>query len=237
MRAVYGVGYSPTDPADPQVLISGYRAPSAANRAFIYSPGRGLGPDEAVRTRNTGIQRLADAGLGGMAGSFGGTTTYGNDTAIERIGEAWDWLPNQIACPTDKVLVIGESMGGCDVLNWVQRNLGVVAAVALMVPLVDLADVHDNNRGGLASEIETAYGGGAGYAAAVDAHNPLEFATDLAGIPIKIWNASNDTLIVPATVAAFAAASGAETVDMGAVGHSIQTLDPSAIYGFLRQYA
>ena len=112
-----------------------------------------------------------------------------------------------------------------------------VAAIALITPVVDVDDIHDNNRNGYAAEIEARYGGLAAFDAALPTHNPVAFAGQLAGIPIKVWISSNDPVVIPATVDAFAAGSGAAVASLGAVGHTAGALDGADVASFLLPHA
>lgn len=180
---------------------------------------------------------LADAGMPVLSIDAGGTQPWGNDTSIARVADGWSYIKSQFGAKSDQVLIYGASMGALIALNWAKANPGLVAAMALHLPVTDLADIHDNNRIGYAVEIETAFGGAAGYAAAIAAHNPIANASAFSDIPIKMWYASNDTVVMPATVDAFASATGAKKASLGAVGHTTNTLDPGEVLAFLRPYA
>ena len=154
-------------------------------------------------------------------------SAWGNDAAIDSVDKCATWL-GTVRCRTDKVFLAAASMGALAVLNWARTHLDQVAAVALCVPAVDLADLHDRTALGYQAEIEAAYGGHAGYLAALPTHNPTAFAADLASIPIKIWYSTNDPIIDPAKVQGFAATVGADLIvnpDPG--GHDV-TAAPGA---------
>lgn len=68
------------------------------------------------------------------------------------------------------------------------------------------------------------------------AHNPATFAASLTGIPIKMWVTSDDTYTPLATSQAFATASGATLVNIGAHGHSdsaVAFAPPADVAAFL----
>jgi predicted alpha/beta hydrolase family esterase len=137
---------------------------------------------------------------------------WGNSTVRTNL----DTLNASIAdlVDTGSVHLFGASAGGTAVLNWAKANATLVRSIALVIPCVNVQGVHAENRGGFAAEVTTAYGG-----APPDAENPLDFAADLSGIPIKMWVSETDTITTMAESKAFAEASGAELVNMGAQGH------------------
>jgi pimeloyl-ACP methyl ester carboxylesterase len=153
------------------------------------------------------------------------------------MGDAWAWLTNASggAAKTDKCLLVGGSMGGLMAVNWAYRNPTKVAAVALIIPVLDLEDVYTNNRGGLASQITAAYGGAPDYAT----RSPIQLASGLAGIPTKVWYATDDP-VTPniATNTTFAGSVGvsASTRLMGAVGHTFSAVDADEVMTFLAPY-
>lgn len=192
-------------------------------RGVLFLHGRGGGYLDAMTPGIGGevCARLVNAGYPLLSCDLGGTVTWGNDTAQARVTTALGYLRSQFGASSSSVYVVGASMGALLALNWTKANLASVKALALCVPITDLADVHTNNRGGFATEAETAYGGAPAYATAEAAHNPAASPASFTSKPIRLWYASNDTTAVPATVTTFAASSGATTVNMGAVGHNV----------------
>lgn len=170
--------------------------------------------------------------------------TFGNDTAITRVGQAWTYGRAAFGTKSDKLCLYGSSMGGLPLLNWALANLPSVACVALVIGATDLRDMHDNGRGAsigidLTAAIETAFGGLAGYNAAATAHNPAEHASSFAGIPIRIWYSGNDPVVVPSTVTSFVAGVGASAsaVNMGNLGHAVDSAFAKDVAAFMGQYA
>lgn len=161
---------------------------------------------------------LADRGIASIGADFSTGTTWGNDTSITRVGQLITWLTGRGA-PSTKYLLYGVSMGSLVLLNWARANASQVAAYAGVIPAVDLADLHDFNRGGYAAEIETAYGGAAGYTAAVATHNPAT-ATASFTFPVRVWYSTNDPVCIPSTATTFASATGGTAVPIGALGHA-----------------
>jgi len=164
---------------------------------------------------------LVFADMGG--GTWGNATMAGtnaNDTC--RMLEAYNWLQNASGggAKSGKVHLIGVSQGGVGVVNWAKRNPTLVQSISLVVPALDLQDIYVNDRGGNQANINTAYGGVPDYAT----RSPMNLAANLAGIPTRVWYATNDT-VTPSTATntTFATSVGVSgsTVSMGAVGHTV----------------
>lgn len=245
MYGVYSTGYSATAPSEAGVLMLGDRRPSSSERPLICSGGYGGPAEWAVLEPRLGAHEYADSGRVAFSGDFGGTGTFGNDTSGDRIAEGWSWVKSQVPCATDKMLLCGQS-GGCpDVINFAARDLSKVAALALLIPALDLADIHDNNRafaphpGGFAIDIENAYGGAAGWTAAEPTHNPVHHAAAIAaaGVPVLVAYSTDDPICLASIAQSFASSVGAELVNLGAVGHGISSLDRRRIFEFLRRYS
>jgi pimeloyl-ACP methyl ester carboxylesterase len=220
--------------------------PDATKRPLIYFTG-GPGDDrDFITAAASGSQiapRLADLGIPIVSAAFGGGNQFGNDTAQARIGQAWTWIKAQLNPKQDKFIGIGVSKGATALLNYARNNPANVAALLLIVPAVNLTDLHDNNRSGLAAAIEGAYGGSpASFAAAAPTHDPaLNAAAHAAlGIPVKMLHGDNDVTVVPQTVIDFASATGYQIRSMGATDHlsTAPAIDPiEDVWKFLGQYS
>lgn len=237
MYARFGRGYSSIDPTEKQVVMCGRKVPDATKHPLIHSPGYGWGSHHAAREWETGVPRWADSGLVAMSGEFGGLGTFGNPLSTAQIDEAVNWLPTQLPCDNDKVLLTGQSMGATDVLNWAVRNQGQVAAIALIAPLVNYQDVYENNRYGLAAAIEAAYEDP--IENTYYAFNPMSWADQFAdaNIPGCIWSSTNDDATLHEFNVQFAEEAGFDLVTTGAYGHSMTGIGPNEVYDFLRHYA
>lgn len=182
--------------------------------------------------QNFGIARACgEADLAAFGPDLGlgtnGLYNWGHDDTVatdQAIDDAIVWAAATYGTRTDKVGIYGTSMGGT-CLGWCWRNPGRLTAAAFTIPAVALQGIHDRNPLGLASFIETAYGGLAGLVAAYPTHDPSHpnNTAQLAAIAdrIRVWYSSNDTVIAPAEVTAFAMATGIEATNAGAVGHSM----------------
>lgn len=164
--------------------------------------------------------------------------TWGNDTAMTRIDAAKTYLQSTVGAKAGAIGLLGGSMGGCNALNWAKRNLASTACVVGMVPVSDTSDIHTNNRGGLTTNINSAYGtwSEATYGAA---RNPVTFAAagDLAGLDYLAFGATSDAVCLPATVEAVVTSIGG-TASYVAVagGHSdaaIANISAATVIAFL----
>lgn len=139
---------------------------------------------------------------------YAGGNTWGNDTAMSRITEAVAYGRANLGASPSPVVLVGLSMGGCNVLNWAKRNRADTACVVGVVPVSDVSDIHTNNRSGLTAQINAAHSTWT-EAAHGAARNPATFAaTDLAGLHYQAWGATSDTSCLPATVSAVCTAIG-----------------------------
>lgn len=216
-----------------------------SKRPLIYFTG-GNGDDrDFLTTPASGSQiapALADRGVPMISAAFGGTYEWGNDTAIARIGQAWTYVKAQLSPKQDQFVGIGVSKGATALLNYARANPANVAALLLIVPAVDVSDIHDNNRGGNAAGIETAFGGAAGWASAAATHDPsLNLATHKSqSIPIKMLYGGGDTVITPASVKHFADGTGALASQISPTTDHLTTapaIDPDAdVWTFLGSY-
>lgn len=212
---------------------------SAAGRGTVHLGGRltdDFDFDSPTSTYQAYHRELVST-LPGPLITIDSETTWGNSTIRTRISSARTLLNTRFGATTDKVLLSGSSMGGLNVLSWAIQNPTLVKAIALATPAVNLDYMHDNNVGGYAAEIDTAYGGLAAYNAAVAAHDPYQNTATLSGIPMKLWYSTDDPFIDPSHVTTFASAVGASTVNMGAVGHTLPSQAFNEVSGFLAEYA
>lgn len=216
--------------------------PDATRRPVVYFTG-GAGDDRnfltAAGSGNHIPPVLSEAGVPLISAAFGGAEQWGNDTTITRIGQAWTQVKSQLVTKTDKFVGIGVSKGYAALDNYARANPNNVAALIGIVPAADVSDIFDNNRSGLAANINAAYGGN--WAASKATHDPnLNRAGRLAlGIPTLLIYGDNDTTVLAPNVVAYAAAIGAEARSVGAFGHldSAPQIDPvEDILGFLDAY-
>lgn len=192
---------------------------NAQPNGIIYC--HGSGGTAATVYADTNVQRplinqiAADATV--SAADLGGQT-FGNNTAITRIGQAVTYLRSTWGQSGPVVLVAG-SMGVLGAMSYTLANPTEVAAIAGVIPGLDLADLMLR---GAAADINAAYPPGYNDGTDGPTHSPVQFAGSLpAGLPIKLWTSSNDTICVPATADAFVAARPqTERENLGALGHT-----------------
>lgn len=205
---------------------------------------------------NDGLDRaiaLAKAGFVVMSGDHGqpfpgGYGTYGNDTAITRIGQMRTFLQSSarhISASSGKIHLTGGSGGCAAAINFALRNPAFVASMSLMLPLIDLEDIYNNRTDATVTqaEIDTAYGGHAAYLAAVATHSPKrQDKTPLANIPIRMFYAdANDPYISLQSVFDFrdevnGLGGNVSLVNLGGVGHNAATVDPQDAVAFFKAH-
>lgn len=189
----------------------GPKAPKGTPRAGVLH-GHGAGGDATSAISNYGLQgaiarRLAMLGCVGLSTDLGGEQTWANNTAMARMTSGYNYLTATMGAPSPVVLA-GGSMGGLNVLAWAAANRSKVSCVVAQLPVLNVTDIHTNNRGGLTSTINTAWSpSGWSEAANGATRNPttLAAAGAFAGLPILLFYGDSDTLCTPAQVAAFAA--------------------------------
>jgi pimeloyl-ACP methyl ester carboxylesterase len=193
------------------VLVHGSGAP----RAFIDPTAQPSSVKMAAA--------LATVGIPCVAGDFGGQA-WGNDTVVSRIDAAWAVLKAQFpSMRTDKVCLLGGSMGGAAVAHYSQMHPTKVAAVVGLIPLWNLTAFYAANPGSVATEVGAAWGvtAPAALPAAADIAGRASLA---AGIPTLAGYSSSDTTVLPTWVTAYAAAVGGTAINLGTNGHSDATI-------------
>lgn len=207
-------------------------------RGLIYAHGAShTSAMDATATHRFILDAFADAGYVALITEMGGLLTFGNDASRDAFLDSVTYVRARGAS-TDPLVLAAGSMGAMPALYWASTHLSDVAAIALIIPAVDVKDIYDNDRGGLASDIDTAWGGAAAWAAAEPTRNPINYAASLSSIPIGIWYSSDDTIVLPARVEAFAAVHGnTDLHSMGAVGHAQNAATTLAAAAWLAEQA
>lgn len=227
-----------------RVVLLPLMKPRAPGRAVLYAHQNGANAN-TVRASNQPYFEVIPNQLGVplVACDDGGPSTWGNDASQTSRTNLFNWATdlsnNRLGVLTDKVVLMGGSMG-CQVnAIWAKNNLAKVSAIVNVIGIPNVEAARAENRNGVAQGlVETAYVDNAGWQAARATHNPLEFASQLAGIPILDFYSENDPFSTPAEHAALAAAVGPSmtTVSMGAVGHTFFGLDVERLRDFIRSY-
>lgn len=210
--------------------------PDASKRPVIYFTGANGDDRDFFNTAASGSQiapRLVDVRIPFISAAFGSPPyAWGNDTSQTRIGQAWTQVKAALGTKTDKFVGIGVSKGATALLNYTRNNPANVAALLLIVPAVNVDDIYTNNRNGLATEIDTAYGGAGSWSTAKATHDPsLNEATHASqAIPMKLIYGDSDTTVIPSTVTGFASAVGASVITQAEAGKghldTAPTIDP-----------
>lgn len=165
---------------------------------------------------------------------FGGYASWGKPDSLLAVDAAWAYMQTRCGVRSDKVILIGTSMGSLVANNWARTHIANVAAMALRVPTTHLQVAHDTLPA-YSAEIETVYGGLAALVAAYPTHDPIRYAAAFNGqFPIKAWYSTNDPLIPPSTVLAYQAVTGCAVESVGAVGHDTTAVTGAQLVTWLR---
>lgn len=203
-------GYTGSERAD--VAISNERTARGAV-PVVWCHGFTLDASPAaVAVQSPYKERLAAiAALGHpvLSADLGGGSTWGNDTALARIETLLTWANSNYGTRVDKVVMAGESMGSLLAFNWAWRYPQRLAALWVRAPITALDALHDRNAG-FAGAIEGAYGGLAGYNAALATHDPVNFRGPLTSIAgrTRIDYTLNDEVLWSSEVRGHIAATG-----------------------------
>lgn len=212
-----------------------------ASRLCMVFPGytwtvAAEGMHHAAGQGSTGelIDELTRRGFDVFIPQLDGTGDFGRDASATALDAAVAWAAARGLATTNMVAYV-VSMGALTLFNAWKTRLSMFKAAALAIPGLDLADLHDNDRGGTATPIETAYTNLAGYEAAVATHNPAAAgaAEVFDGKPIRAWISSNDTTTPPEIAEAWMTRQGGDAVTFGAAGHGRVGLPTADIAAFL----
>lgn len=141
------------------------------------------------------VLALVQAGFTVFSIDAGGPTPWADDAEMTAITNAYNYLQNVVHVRPGQICVIGWSMGGLAVLNWVKRNPSLVKAACVFAPATDIAYFHDNNSG-YAAEIESDYGGAGAWAANIAGHSPTGEPQNYRGLPpVRIYHGDVDTTV------------------------------------------
>jgi pimeloyl-ACP methyl ester carboxylesterase len=219
-----------------RVMLPGAWRANGTVRGVLHCAGLAGTADSLFASSLIGLPMgLAGAGLPVMSCDYGGNNLWGNATSNARMDSAWAYFKSAFGVRTDKVIVLGGSHGSVTALRWALANPTLVAALVLTIPAPNFVDLHDNDRGpGAKATLEAAWGTGtvASFVAnsTIAAVDPFQNAAAYAalGLPIKGFYASDDPVALPAHWQSFAAAVGAQSQSLGAVGHSAATRSASS---------
>lgn len=154
----------------------------------------------------------------------GGTSTFGNDTAIQAIDQAVAWSEAQGR--VGPFLLVGCSMGFMDLMAWARTHQAKVAGVIGITPATNLSEARASNRTGHQAAIDAAYGGLYDPVVHGPTHDPMQYAAQL-NFPIQLFAAADDAVTLLTDVQNFAAlAPNASVVNLGnSGGHAKASVD------------
>lgn len=154
----------------------------------------------------------------------GGPATWANDASMTAVSSAFTYLTTTLGCMTDKVCLLGWSMGGLVALNWLKRNPSKVKNIVMFAPALDMDYFYDNNAT-YASEINTAYGG-TGHSQYAG-HNPQQDVASYTGLGAKvhIYQGTADATVPPSQASTFITAVN----DGNYILHSVSGADHTTV--------
>lgn len=173
---------------------------------------------------------LVEAGYTVVSCDNAGMETWGNDQAMLRMAQAFNYLRSQPGVLDEPMVMIGQSMGALNSLVYAHTYPLNTRCVIGLIPVIDVTDIHSNNRGGLAATINGCYAGGWSELVYGADKNPATMAAagQLDDMPIQLWYGASDTLCLPTLAADFVTNSGCEGHSI-AGGHAESTMNETAI--------
>lgn len=191
--------------------------------------GAGSGPDILMGYGNSQERTaaLADGGMLCFSGEFAGTQSWGNDRMLRTLDDTYNWLQGQTGVKKGKVVLMGGSMGGLNVLNWAYRNPEKVACISMHIPVLNLDEIHRGNLGGLRPFIDSAYNGGYNSATMGAARDPMMLARagEFKNFPILMHYGTTDAICLPGSATQFAGIVGSNVIARPIVGGHNETAE------------
>jgi predicted alpha/beta hydrolase family esterase len=179
-----------------------------------------------------GCRSMVDgSGLIAVSADLGvNLNNWGAPDADDAIDAAWARMVSRYGVASDKVMLVGISMGGLTALNYAVNNPTKVSAVLALVPAVSLQHHHDDpvtlggsvpddDGTGWDHEIDVAYGGHSAYLEALSTRSPYHHMT-FPDIPLLCYVSDNDTQAPPDLVEEYVTAVGGRVRSLGAVAHT-----------------
>lgn len=211
---------------------------------FVFVHGANSSQTQSASAAFAGIRAVVDAIVGAgypILSVHAGGTQWGNATSDGHITDAVAYLHNTVKTYPGIVGLFGASMGALACQNWARANLAATALLVGMTPVSDLSDIHTNNRGGLTTSINSAYGGAYSEGVYGATRNPATYAAaDLAGLRYLGYYGTADTTVIPGTVTAVAAAIGPTATAIavpGTHGGALSNVPPADVVGWVHRYA
>lgn len=154
---------------------------------------------------------------------------WANDSAMADVDAAISYMASTTGVRSDRVLILGASMGGATAIRYTLNNPSKVAACVGIIPLTNLVGFYNNNVGGAQPQIATAWGVTA--PAALPAAADIQSQAANLAVPTQLYYSGSDATINPADTTAFAAAAGITPVNVGTQGHSEGTISDAVNQG------
>lgn len=169
------------------------------------------------------------------------TTTlgsFGNAAGRTGVTNALAYARTTYGCSTKPAALIGASEGACDAMSFAYMNPTLISCVVGLIPIIDLAEMVEQNVLSLASAVLSAWGVGA-LPLPTDA-DPMTTAhkTTLAQIPMQHWYSTDDE--VSANITSFQQSTSCDVRAVGPLGHSSAAIAaswPTDIARFIRKRA
>lgn len=165
----------------------------------------------------------------------GRPASYGNPTAQSDLDATIAYARSTMGSSVGKVILMGSSMGSELIFAWALEHKEDIACIVVFNPVVDLNYVYENDILGQRSAVGTAWG--------VTHPTPLpegaqygERASELLGLPIKIYYGEDDPYNPPEIINIFSQESGAELVGFEGIGHDnaiLSLIDMQDIIDFI----
>jgi len=177
-----------------------------------------------------------------LSGDNGGFNTWGNDLSVQRLGGHLSYMQSRPDADPTNYALIGGSMGAIVSLNYIAQATVKPKCFVGMIPVMNLNDFVQNNRGGYASFINAAYGGAYNEATmgATKSPHTMRASAKLMGIPMLLFYGLSDALCMPQYTQEFAAADPTNrTLVSYPSGHDSTTLssvDNDMMMDFIRTY-
>lgn len=210
------------NPGQKEITVRPRMIPDLPRYGGLVVHGAGSGPDilKGYGNSQERTAAVADGGMTCFSGEFAGTQTWGNDAMLETMDRAYKWLQSQAGVKRGKVILMGGSMGGLNVLNWAYRNPEKVAAISMHIPVLNLEEIRQGFLGGLRPFINSAYPGGYDTVMSGPARDPIKLARagEFKNFPILIHYGTTDAICRPASAIEFARLVGDNVTALPIVG-------------------
>lgn len=237
-----GIAYSlTTAPGEVYYLWEPVTGARAGRRLILFHHGTGgetmiIEPTVAARSNARAVlAQLVSLGYAILSCDYGGAQTFGNTNNMTKISAALTWAAG-LGFRTDKVGLIGESMGHSSLYVWGCQNPSKVAALVGYIPGADLDSTYANMTG-FATVMDAAFAPST-WAAQSATHNPVELAAPSWASHWAGFYASDDPTYgaqgVDVTALAAHIGNSAGAVDTGPGGHTDAGLaDPGVQEDFI----